>query len=221
MPSDWLGSARWPIAGCLICAGCLIVLVALVYLVAPIERLDARILGEFVVPPGSSADFVASLFERLADPLPQLVLVASVCLVAWRRRRPRLAVVAVALVAGAALITQLLKILLAHPRYHAILGDRQVGSNGFPSGHSAGAMSMALALFVVVPRSWKPSVAVVGGGLTVAVGASLVVLSLHYPSDILGGWLVTAGWCFALLAVGVAWCHRASFSRHRPRAGSP
>ena len=33
-----------------------------------------------------------------------------------------------------------------------------------------------------------------------AVGCSRVVLHYHYPSDVLGGWLVAAGWGFAVVA---------------------
>jgi membrane-associated phospholipid phosphatase len=192
---------KGPIAGCLACAGCLAILVAVAYQVAPAEQLDARVLSELAAPAGSSADSVASLFERVADWLPQVALVVVASLIALRRDRPRSAIAVVALVAGVAVITQILKIVLAHPRYQPILGSRQVGSDGFPSGHAAGAMAMALAFLLVVPHSWRPPAAVIGAGLTLAVGASVIVLNLHYPSDVLGGWLVTAGWCFALIAL--------------------
>jgi PAP2 superfamily len=33
-----------------------------------------------------------------------------------------------------------------------------------------------------------------------AVGCSVVVLHRHYPSDVVGGWLVAGGWCFAVVA---------------------
>ena len=34
----------------------------------------------------------------------------------------------------------------------------------------------------------------------VAVGLSVVVIAWHYPSDVIGGMLVAAGWGFAVLA---------------------
>lgn len=197
-------SAKLPIAGCLACACCLAVLVLLAYQAPPIEWLDARLLSEIAAPQGSFVNFVASLFERLADWLPQVALVALACLVALRSGRPRRAVAVVALVAGVALVTQILKVVLAHPRYQPDLGYHQVSSTGFPSGHAAGALAIALAFLFVVPRSWRPPIAVIGIGLALAVSASVIVLNLHYPSDVLGGWLVTVGCCSALAILRVA-----------------
>ena len=36
--------------------------------------------------------------------------------------------------------------------------------------------------------------------LTAAVGFSVMVLSWHYPSDVLGGLLVVGAWAFAIIA---------------------
>lgn len=193
--------AKRAVAASLACLGGVAILAALAYYVGPIERLDAEILSELTASPGSAASSVASVFERLADWLPQLVLVILASLIALRLGHPRGALVAVALVAGVAVATQILKIALAHPRYHAILGDRQVSSTGFPSGHAAGALSVALAFLFVVPPSWRTRTAAIGAILTFAVSASLLVLGLHYPSDVLAGWLVTVGWCLALVAL--------------------
>ena len=104
------------------------------------------------------------------------------------------------LVGGANLTTQILKQLLDHHRYQPILGYYQVGATSFPSGHSTAAMAMALALVLVVPRSWRPAAAAIGGCFALAVGCSVVVLHHHYPSDVAGGWLVAGGWGFAVVA---------------------
>lgn len=189
-----------PIAGCLAAAGCLAILAALAYQVPSIEQLDARVLHEFAAPHGSFVSFVASLFERLADWLPQVALVMLAGLIALRSAHLRRAILVVALVAGAAIITMVLKVVLAHPRFQPILGQDQISPTGFPSGHSAGALSMALAFVFAVPSSWRRLTAAIGIGFTLAVSISLVLLNLHYPSDVLGGWLVALGWCCALLA---------------------
>ena len=51
----------------------------------------------------------------------------------------------------------------------------------------------------MAPR-WRPLTLALGAALVLAVGASLVVLDKHYPSDVAGGLLVAAGWGFAVLA---------------------
>jgi membrane-associated phospholipid phosphatase len=47
----------------------------------------------------------------------------------------------------------------------------------------------------------RPATAAIGAAFTLAVSVGLLVLDYHYPSDILGGWLVALGWCFALVAL--------------------
>jgi membrane-associated phospholipid phosphatase len=193
-------SAKRPIAGCLACLTCLIILVALAYRVTPFERLDIRVLSEFRAPQGSCINRVAFRAERLVSPLAQVVAVVLACLIALCQARPRHAFVAIAIVAGTALIVQALKIALAHPRYQPILGQHQIESTSFPSGNSAGALSIALAFLYVAPRSWRHIIAAIGIVLTLAVSVGLLVLTYHYPSDVVGGWLVAAGWWLASLA---------------------
>ena len=125
-------------------------------------------------------------------------------------------VAAVVVVAGANLTTQVLKVALAHPRYQPILGAHQLGSIAFPSGHTTAATSIAVAFALVVPRRLQPAAAVLGAGLVFAVGCSVIVLNWHYPSDVLGGILVAAGWGFAALA-GLRIVERSgSLSRNQP-----
>lgn len=56
----------------------------------------------------------------------------------------------------------------------------------FPSGHAAAAMSVALPLAVIAPPmagSWLI-------GLALAVGISRCYLGVHYPGDVVVGWLL-------------------------------
>jgi membrane-associated phospholipid phosphatase len=51
-----------------------------------------------------------------------------------------------------------------------------------------------------VPRGWRPAVAVTGAAFVLAVDIALLILAWHYPSDILAGTMLAAGWAFAVLA---------------------
>lgn len=72
----------------------------------------------------------------------------------------------------------------------------------FPSGHSANAMMtyIALALFLAPPERRKPwlGAAVL---LAVLVGLSRVVLGVHWPSDVIGGWSYGLVWALMLYAI--------------------
>lgn len=69
----------------------------------------------------------------------------------------------------------------------------------FPSGHAAGTMVVILlaALLFDRYRAWSVAIA-----LSVAIGFTRPMLGVHWPSDVVGGWLWGAG--FAMLGAGVA-----------------
>jgi len=163
------------------------------------QHLDASLLDRFAER-GSRTGSVAAGIAHLGDPATLLAMLALACGIALARRHPRDAAAALLVVAGANLTTQLFKALLAHPRFQAILGAEQIAANSFPSGHTTAAASIAIAFLFVVPRDLRAAVALVGAGLVTAVGCSVMALNWHYPSDVLGGILVAAGWGFAVLA---------------------
>lgn len=192
---------------CLACAGCLVVLVLLAYEVGPAMRLDESVLRALNAPLGSTANQVAYAVEQLVTPLAQVVLAIAAGALALARGRPRRAVFALALVAGTAILVQLLKLALANPRYQPVPPPALFGSkvypweNSFPSGNSAGALALALAFVYVVPARWRRPVAAIGILFTLAVAIGLPIINYHYPSDVLGGWLTAGAWFFALLAM--------------------
>jgi len=191
---------RSPVLGWLGCVFALFAVTLLAFKVGAAERLDARALSHLTAEPGSAAHEAATLFAHLADPAPLLLALIGVCALGlhWGRRREALA--AVAVVAGANLTTQILKALFSHERFWEFLGQGQPWTNSFPSGHTTAAASIAVAFLIVVPARLRPLAAGLGAALTAAVGLSVVVLEWHYPSDVLGGVLVAAGWGFAALA---------------------
>lgn len=191
---------RNPIFGCLACVFGIFVVTLLAFKVGAGEKLDARVLAHLSAEPGTADHRAATLFAHLADPLPLLLMLVGVCALAlhWGRRPQALA--AVAIVAGANLTTQILKALFSHERFYAFLGEGQPWTNSFPSGHTTAAASIAVALLIVAPARLRPLAALAAAALTAAVGLSVVMLEWHYPSDVLGGLCVAAGWGFAALA---------------------
>src|SRR5204863_3674731 len=95
--------------------------------------------------------------------------------------------------------TELLKPLLAHPRTAEWLGDSQVAAASWPSGHATAAMTVALCAVLVAPAALRPLAAVAGSLFALAVSFSILVQHWHFPSDVVGGYLVAATW--GLLAV--------------------
>ncbi len=128
-------------------------------------------------------------------------------LVALVRRRGWLTVAICAILLGANVTTHLLKLLLAHPRAHGLLGGvTPVAPQSWPSGHATAAMSLTLCCVLAAPARMRPRVAAAGAAFTVAVCYSFLALSWHYPSDVFGGFLVAGTWTLlgvaAVLVVG-------------------
>jgi membrane-associated phospholipid phosphatase len=189
-----------PLLACLGCAVALVGLVILAYGFGPFERLDAQMIVHFSARLDSHSYRLAEGMAQLADPLPLLAMLAAVCAFALALGRRHEAVAAVAVVAGANLTTQLLKAVLAHPRYQPYPGYGEPWEDAFPSGHATAAASIAVALMLAAPRRVRPLAIATGVAYAGAVGLAVVALEWHYPSDVAGGFLVAAGWGFAAVA---------------------
>lgn len=123
-----------------------------------------------------------------------LVLAALLWRQRWRSGAIYLATVAVSISGHVAA-----KALWARPRPHIVpwLDDPQGLS--YPSGHAAGAMVVLLLAALLFDR-WRLTPHAVG--LALVIGMTRPMLGVHWPSDVVGGWLWGAG--FALIGAGVA-----------------
>lgn len=76
-----------------------------------------------------------------------------------------------------------------------------VDTFAFPSGHAANATLVWLCLALLLPRARRTRAFAVWAAVWVAltVGASRVMLGVHWPSDVIGGWAFGLFWTLALL----------------------
>ena len=170
-----------------------------------VERADASVMRGFVGLRRPAIDGVASVIANLCDPKPYVCLAAVVVVAALIRGRGRVAVAAAGIMLAANVTTQILKPLLgqAHPVLVNIAGIPAVGAGSWPSGHATAAMSLALCSVLAAPARWRPFVAAAGAAFAVAVSFSFLTLVWHYPSDVLGGFLVAATW--TMTGVAAVW----------------
>jgi PAP2 superfamily len=192
-------NVKSPLAACLACAVALGVLTLLALGLAAGREVDVRLflrLSEDAPSGVTLADAVASL----GDPLPMLALLTVACAIALLRGRPRGVLAAVLVVVGANVTTQLLKVLLAHPRVKLAISGDPLEPNTFPSGHTTAAASIAVAYAFVLPAALRDLTLALGAAFALAMGCSVVAIGWHYPSDVLGAYLVVACWGFAVLA---------------------
>jgi membrane-associated phospholipid phosphatase len=182
-------------------AGLLILTWLLAYHVGVFERADQSIYSGFAGLRRPRIDPIAQFTAQLCSPIPFLCFSAALLLIASVRRRRRLALASGAILLGANMTTELLKLILAHPRAASLLGGiAPVGSASWPSGHATAAMALALSLILVVPARFRPLAAGLGALFAVAVSYSFLTLGWHYPSDVFGGFLVAGTWASLAIA---------------------
>ncbi|QRK13710.1 phosphatase PAP2 family protein [Archangium violaceum] len=122
-------------------------------------------------------------------------------------RRWRTLALVVGSTLGGAVVNSLLKSLFARPRPTVVPHLTQVLTESFPSGHAMLSaivyLTLGALLAQLVDRRWLKAYLVgVVLALTLLIGLTRVYLGVHYPTDVLGGWMAGLGW--ALLSAVVA-----------------
>lgn len=127
------------------------------------------------------------------------VLVIAVLVYGGRRSD---ALLFLAIVGPALVLNPILKQVVGRARPDVRLSPEVVSSLSFPSGHAAGTAALVGALVVVAStRRLRNLTTVAGGVVLLIVGFSRLAIGVHYPSDVLGGWLWVASLVCTVWAV--------------------
>jgi len=123
-------------------------------------------------------------------------------------RSPRAAIAVAAAVSGGMLISSLLKLSFDRPRPDLVPHGPIVYTSSFPSGHSMMAAAVYLTLGTMVARvlpdmRMRAYVISVSIAVSILVGLSRVYLGVHWPTDVLAGWVLGASW--ALICGVLMW----------------
>ena len=112
------------------------------------------------------------------------------------RRESRSAIIFLAVTWSGRLLVSMQKDWTARIRPDAQGQLVPVESFAFPSGHSANATMVWLCLAMLLPRTERGRALAVWAAvwLAIAVGTSRVVLGVHWPSDVIGGWAFGLFW---------------------------
>jgi membrane-associated phospholipid phosphatase len=202
------------------------VLLTLAYYVGPAQWLDAAALHGFNSLYREGIDSLAIGLAHLCNPFPYAIVASAVIVVAIKTRGLRTGAAVTLLLGGANVSSQVLKPLLAHHRelYYTEWHLNNINDAAFPSGHATAAMALSLAVLIIVPRSYRPLAATLGALFTVSVSFSILILQWHFPSDVVGGYLIATGWGLtafaALLYANEKWPERGTM-RSKARTAMP
>lgn len=162
--------------------------------------LEADALRTIALREGRSPDWVISLFQWVtwAGDAAQrsIAMIVAGAWLLWKQRvRAALVMVIFPSVAGAT--SSILKQLFARARPDVVPHLDHFSNLSFPSGHATNAMAILLLAALLIPSRSRGLwiVLAIAGGMT--VGLSRNLLGVHWPSDVIAGWLWGTG--FALV----------------------
>jgi len=181
-------------AGALALALFCVLLIALMQRHGLLDWLNAGLMGKAGRARDSEAGgFVTSVMlaaSAIGGTTARIILAGMACLGLSLRDRRRALWLLLAVVGGT-LLNLALKQVFAAPRPDLLPHLDIVNSYSFPSGHAAGNMIFfgALALLAGGRSAYGAAAALIA-----LIGVSRVWLGVHWPSDVLAGWIEGLGW---------------------------
>ena len=164
----------------------------------------------------AGADFHAAGSEKLVEAvrdvtalggvfLRNLFALAAVVALLFLRLRREAVLYALTVMAGW-LVNSGLKLVVGRERPQIVPHLTSAGGESFPSGHSFSSavvwIGMALAFATLSNRhSVRYTMVVAAMALAGMVALSRVMLGVHFPSDVVAGWLAGSGWAFLSAAL--------------------
>lgn len=144
-------------------------------------------------------DTLGLWLSRVGGPLPMAALAALIFGYLWYRRPHRHAWFFGVALGGAMLLNLVAKTTLGRVRPALWLSLAPESTPSFPSGHAMGSLALVLALGLLLARSrWRWLVWGLGPPFVLGVGLSRMYLGVHYPSDVVAGWIASAGWVLSI-----------------------
>jgi undecaprenyl-diphosphatase len=157
---------------------------------------------------GRARSPIANVIGRAVTSLGSVAGAAAITSTALvlTRKKPRLAAQILTGAAGGIIAELGMKRLFLRKRPTVLPHLEDVGSTSFPSGHAMASASLYLTLAFVAGRGHRlrarrGRLLGAGGALALGVSASRVFLGVHWPTDVLGGFVLGTAW--ACLAEGV------------------
>lgn len=128
-----------------------------------------------------------------------IVMILTVALWRWWGWGAALAMGLTTLIS--AFMSDVMKHFFARVRPDLVTQLDPISSPAFPSGHSNNAAVVYILFIMLVPQARHPLWQLAAAIMILLTGISRIMLGVHWPTDVLGGWML--GTSFALMAGAV------------------
>ncbi|WP_274648674.1 phosphatase PAP2 family protein [Paenibacillus humicola] len=173
------------------------------------NRFDAAVIARVAILESPGETLAMKAFSWIGSGIGICTLALAVtALLCKLRRRLRGPVFFLAVFAGAELLDPLLKAFYhrTRPDMHRLI---PITGYSFPSGHAMDAAACCGALAFLL---WRAARGRAGRAvlvtlcllMTAAIGISRIYLGVHYPSDVLGGYLAGGAWLSLAILIDAA-----------------
>ena len=143
----------------------------------------------------------ARAFTLLGEPTLLIGASALIALWLWRAGRGRAGLALIAITLTGRVLGEAQKYWVARARPEIEPHLVVVTTSSFPSGHATSSMIfyLALALLLIGRGRWRFAAAAAAILLSLLIGTSRVMLGVHWPSDVVGGWAFGLLWVLLTL----------------------
>lgn len=176
-----------------------------------ITRFDGNVadsLNGWVYDSPNSVRFLQGV-SWLGKPPVLWVVVGVAAATAYRHGAPRLTIFLLATTLSGGVLSTLIKVLVDRPRPEVDHPITTAFGKSFPSGHALSSTvcygAVLLAFLPVVHPRWRKVAVGAVVSLVLAIGASRLVLGVHFVSDVLAGFILGIAWLAAATSIFEIW----------------
>lgn len=146
---------------------------------------------------------VARAFTALGEPTVLIAAGLATAILLWRAGHRRLPWVLIAITMLGRALSEVQKFWIARARPDIDPHLVVVQTSSFPSGHATSSMIfyLTMALTLTVGTRWHRLAAAGALLISFLVGISRVMLGVHWPSDVVGGWSFGLLWVLLTLRI--------------------
>jgi membrane-associated phospholipid phosphatase len=140
-------------------------------------------------------DVLAVTLAIIGLPWMAIPILGAIALILLLQKRWRSLAYLLTASLGSVIINRTAKELMHRVRPQLWQSIAPESSFAFPSGHAMTSVTLvAILLFLTWASSWRWLVLIFGSLYIIAIAWCRLYLGVHFPSDILAGWMVTLAW---------------------------